>query len=176
MKEELLKRIEQISDRYQDENDFLFQLRNLIFNVDIQDNIIRETKTLENLYLENLDSIFSNESDDNLIKTGFENLDKIIGGFSLGEYIVIGSRPTMGKTQLLINLALHISKTLPVFFYSFDHANHLLMNRFIATLTNIAIDKIQQKNLSQEEENKISAVKKEISNYQIFLNDSPNNS
>ena len=176
MKEELLKRIEQISDKYQDENDFLFQLRNLIFNADIQDNIIRKTKTFENLYLENLDSINSNESDDNLIKTGFNNLDETIGGFSLGEYIVIGSRPTFGKTQLLINLALHISKTHSVFFYSFDHTDCILMNRFISTLTHIPIQKIHQKDLSEEELNKISLVKEEIENYKIFINDSPTNS
>src|SRR6056297_163955 len=129
MKEKLLKRIEYLSDKYENENDFLFQLKNLVFNLDIQDNVIRETKTFENLLLENLDSIQSNEPCDNLIKTGFDNIDEVLGGFSLGEYVVIGSRPSFGKTQLLINLALHISQIMPVLFYSLDLSGYILMNR-----------------------------------------------
>lgn len=176
MKEELLKRIEQLSDKYQDENDFLFQLRNLIFNIDIQDNIIRETKTFEKLYLENLESIQSNEPEDNLIKTGFNNMDEVLGGFSLGEYAVVGSRPSFGKTQLLINMALHISQSVPVFFYSLDHPDSILMNRFISTLTEIPIRNIHQKDLSEEELHKISLVKKEMEKYKLFINDSPSSS
>ncbi len=176
MKEKLLKRIEYLSDKYENENDFLFQLKNLVFNLDIQDNVIRETKTFENLLLENLDSIQSNEPCDNLIKTGFDNIDEVLGGFSLGEYVVIGSRPSFGKTQLLINLALHISQIMPVLFYSLNLSGYILMNRFISTLTKISIQKIHQKDLSEEELQMISTVKKELSKYKLFFNDSPNSS
>jgi replicative DNA helicase len=39
------------------------------------------------------------------IPTGFTRMDKRLGGFHGGDLIVIGARPAMGKTALLINLA-----------------------------------------------------------------------
>jgi replicative DNA helicase len=44
------------------------------------------------------------------IKTGFNALDNIIGGFLPGELSVIGARPGMGKTGLLLDIAINISK------------------------------------------------------------------
>jgi len=176
MKEKLLKQIEYLSDKYENEKDFFFHVRNLIYESDIQSSFTRETKSFENLFLESLNNIEGKTQTQHLINTGFEKVDELIGGLSLGEYVVIGSRPSMGKTQLLINLSLHISQNLPVFFYSYDHSDYLLMNRFISTLTNISIQKIHQKNLSNDELKEISLAKKDINKYKIFINDSPDSS
>ena len=43
------------------------------------------------------------------IKTGFTQIDNIIHGFLPGELSVIGARPAMGKTSLLLDIALNIS-------------------------------------------------------------------
>ncbi len=42
-------------------------------------------------------------------KTGFSELDEITGGFAPGELIIVASRPAMGRTSLLFNLAMHIA-------------------------------------------------------------------
>ncbi|RKY22968.1 MAG: hypothetical protein DRP83_09985, partial [Planctomycetota bacterium] len=42
-------------------------------------------------------------------KTGFSELDEITGGFAPGELIIVASRPSMGRTSLLFNLATHIA-------------------------------------------------------------------
>ena len=41
------------------------------------------------------------------MKTGFKNLDEIIE-MKKGELIVIASRPTMGKTTLVLNISNYI--------------------------------------------------------------------
>lgn len=43
------------------------------------------------------------------IKTGFQQLDDIIGSISPGELHVIAGRPAMGKTTLMLDIALHIA-------------------------------------------------------------------
>ena len=43
------------------------------------------------------------------IKTGYENLDEMIGGLRKGNVIIIGSRPSMGKTAFVLNLLERIS-------------------------------------------------------------------
>lgn len=41
------------------------------------------------------------------IPTGFGRMDKRLGGFHKGDLIIIGARPSMGKTALMVNLALN---------------------------------------------------------------------
>ena len=56
------------------------------------------------------------------ITTGIEELDKMTGGFQKGELIIIGARPSIGKTTLALNIASHISfqKRIPTAFFSLE--------------------------------------------------------
>ena len=172
MKEELTKRINYILDKYSDENDIMFHLRNLVYENEIKTGITRETKTISSLFSESMDALQNKKPFCKIFSTGFASLDNEIGGFYEGEYIVIGSRPSMGKTQFLINLAIQMSKQHKVLFYSFDLTNFLLSNRIISTLSGVPFDKILQQKLTEEEVTKIAIVEKEISCLKIYMNDS----
>lgn len=52
------------------------------------------------------DYIVSKSEGDNSfgIKSGFESLDVLTGGFANGDLIIIGARPAMGKTALACSL------------------------------------------------------------------------
>jgi len=82
----------------------------------------------------------------------------------------------MGKTQLLVNLALNISTTRPILYFTFDLSQFLLTNRFISSLSTISAHKILQQNLTQEEKNILMAVESKFNQYQLYINDSCNNS
>lgn len=41
------------------------------------------------------------------IDTGIRTLDALIGGFKPGQLVVVGARPSMGKTALLLSIARH---------------------------------------------------------------------
>jgi replicative DNA helicase len=49
------------------------------------------------------------EADPNAIQTGIASLDKFTGGFHRGEYIVLGARPSMGKTALATQIAYNVA-------------------------------------------------------------------
>ena len=66
------------------------------------------------------------------ITTGNKVVDSIIGGFRYGELIVIGARPSMGKTKYLLKSALEISKSVPVLFYSLESNEKRIMNKLIS--------------------------------------------
>lgn len=44
------------------------------------------------------------------ITTGFGRIDKRLGGWHKGDLVFIGARPSMGKTALMVNLALNAAK------------------------------------------------------------------
>ena len=56
-----------------------------------------------------LSAFIEKESSDFKISTGFKSLDKLMGGLHLGELIVVGARPSHGKTSFLLSLAYNIS-------------------------------------------------------------------
>ena len=177
MKQELITQIEKIiKDPTSSEKDIFFQLKNMLYETEFQSSNVRESKSISNLVAENLNLLRNGRSSENVIKSGFQDFDKLFGGFSLGEFVVIGGRPAMGKTQLLVNLALNISTTRPILYFTFDLSQFLLTNRFISSLSTISAHKILQQNLTQEEKNILMAVESKFNQYQLYINDSCNNS
>lgn len=54
--------------------------------------------------------IRNGEIDRNAIKTGIASIDRFTGGLHRGEYIILGGRPSMGKTALAVQLAYNIAE------------------------------------------------------------------
>lgn len=77
-----------------------------------------------------------------LIPTGFKNFDREFGGLSEGELVVIGGRPGMGKTMLMVSMALNISESSQVCFYNYDLSEQNLLGRFISALSDIPVQDI----------------------------------
>lgn len=70
---------------------------------------------------EGLDEVQAAKKKDNGLLTGFPDLDAIIGGFHLGELILIAGRPGMGKSSFALNLARHLAEVgTPIAFFSFE--------------------------------------------------------
>jgi replicative DNA helicase len=86
-----------------------------------------------------------------VIYSGFNDLDKLTGGFLTDEVVVVGGRPAMGKTLLMINFALNISKNIPVLFLTYGVPEQLLVTRFLASISDIESQKLAQKSLTQQQ-------------------------
>jgi replicative DNA helicase len=158
------------------EYDIVDNLRGLIYSFDINQLESKATKSVSELYSENIKSLESGNEYFSAIKTGFTDLDRSIGGFTQGELVVIGGRPAMGKTQLLVNLTLSISKSVPIMYFSFDLSESMLTSRFISCLSDIPVCNILQNRLSPEEKSKLISLGGEFSARKIFINDGNNSS
>lgn len=177
MKTDIINKIKDIiGNQNTDEREILFQLRGLLNEIELQNHIARESKSIACLVSENLTQFHEEAHQNSTIKTGFAEFDKLFGGFRLGEFVVIGGRPSMGKTQLLVNLSLNISTETPILYFTFDLSAFLLCNRFISSLLGISVNKILQYELTEEQKIKLATVGKMFSQHKIFVNDSCNNS
>lgn len=47
----------------------------------------------------------------NRVPTGLPSLDKMTSGFAPGDLVVLGGRPSMGKTAIAVSIALHVART-----------------------------------------------------------------
>lgn len=177
MKQDIINKIQDIiGNQNTDEREILFQLKGVLYETEMQNQIARESKSIADLVSENLTQLKEETHQGNAIKTGFAEFDKLFGGFGLGEFIVIGGRPSMGKTQLLVNLSLNISIETPILYFTFDLSEFLLTSRFISSFSGIAVNKILQNELTDEHKNKLASVGNKFSKHKILVNDSCNNS
>ena len=81
------------------------------------------------------------EPDLNAIPTDLKALDAATGGLRRGEYVVIGARPSMGKTALAVQLAMNVAEHGGgVAYFSLEMPESLLSPRF-TRLTGVAARK-----------------------------------
>ncbi|MDG2961747.1 replicative DNA helicase [Exercitatus varius] len=92
--------------------------------------------------------------------TGIQALDEITTGGQAGDFIVIGARPSMGKTAFSQNIAAHTLAKFsdkPVFYFSLEMPADQLLQRFTAMRARVSLQRIRQaKELFDDEWAKIS--------------------
>lgn len=76
------------------------------------------------------------------IRTGFSHLDRYTY-IERGDYVVIGARPSVGKTAITLQMMLHMSKSLRVAYFSLETNALKLFSRMASTITGIPLSKIK---------------------------------
>ena len=70
------------------------------------------------------------------VEFGYPNLDRVTGGMMGGDLIVLGARTSVGKSQVLQEVALHnVGRQMPVLFASAEMSLRQLLEREIASAT-----------------------------------------
>ncbi len=176
MKQNLINRIKEILKIENTSEDIMFQmLKNLLCEV-AKNNTGEGSKSILSLGSENLKEINSSRSGENLVKTRFSGFDKLFGGLTFGELVVIGGRPSMGKTALLCNLALNISIHIPLLYITLDLSESTLTKRLISSITNIEISKLMHPDLSDTEKEVLSNAASTLNRYKIYISDNVHDS
>jgi len=90
-------------------------------------------------------------------KTGYGPLDKLTNGFRKKEFIVIGARPSVGKTAFSLNLTLRLAKNdVVIAYFSLEMDKKSLQKRMLCILTGIDGQK------TSDPYNMLSAQEKEL--------------
>jgi replicative DNA helicase len=125
-----------------------------------------------NIFNQKLESILSKGYLGSQLNTGFGGIDLVFGGFHKSELVIFGGRPSMGKSQFLINLALHLIKTdKSVLFFSMQMSEMQVVLRIMAAITGIRLSNISTNKLSAEEIAEIAEQAKQIADFKLFVND-----
>ncbi len=108
----------------------------------------------------------------NVIRTGFKCLDDELIGFMPKEYIVLGARPSMGKTALALRFSLNAAKNnIPVGFISIEMSETALGMRLLAMESGVSLRQMRRGWISREELEKIKETQKKLSTLPIYVDD-----
>lgn len=105
------------------------------------------------------------------LKTGFEDIDRHIGGIRPGVLTVIASRPAIGKTTLALNIASHLALTLelPIFMVSLDLSANALTLRLLSDVGDIEAHKLRNEELDEKEAGRLRLAQQNLKQAPIFF-------
>lgn len=112
------------------------------------------------------------------LTTGFEKLDDMLGGWEPGEVVVVGARPSIGKTALLVSMMKLITRRSDhaVGMISLESPIVHLMERIVAFESGIPVTSLKKAKLKEEDWNKILDAMGAVKKDKIFLVEDPRNS
>lgn len=84
------------------------------------------------------------------IATGFTDLDECLSGLQPSDFILIGARPSMGKTAFVLNIAENVAvkQKIGTAIFSLEMSNIQLINRMLSLETNIEAQKFRKGDLT----------------------------
>ncbi|MCP5514242.1 MAG: replicative DNA helicase [Spirochaetales bacterium] len=113
------------------------------------------------------------ESDDVCtgIPSGFHDLDKLTNGFQRSEFIVLGARPSIGKTALALSMANNIAirHKIPTGFFSLEMSEQAIMQRLISSEARIRSDAIRSGFLSELQISQIHQAAGEVYEAPLYI-------
>ena len=109
------------------------------------------------------------------IKTHFAKLDSLTNGLQNGDMILIGARPSIGKTSfgmnIVENVALKSGKKCAVF--SAEMGRESITQRLICSVAEVSMTDATRGNLKAPEWKRLEIARKMISNADIYICDKP---
>ncbi|MDZ7820289.1 MAG: replicative DNA helicase [Aliarcobacter sp.] len=104
--------------------------------------------------------------------TGFDALDKRTTGFNEGDLIIIAARPAMGKTALVLNMALkNVERGRGVIFFSLEMPAEQLMLRMLAAKTSIPLQNLRKGDLDDQQWSNLSGAFDDLNTKKLFVDD-----
>mgnify|MGYP001202038308 FL=1 len=94
-------------------NDIIEETENKLFQIEVSGDSEKGFKSFESTLTESLTTIESAyQSSGGLagLSTGFNDLDKALGGLQKSDLIILAGRPAMGKTALATNIGFNVAK------------------------------------------------------------------
>jgi replicative DNA helicase len=109
-----------------------------------------------------------------LVRSGFMDLDAVIGGFKRGDLIVLAARTGVGKTALLLNFARNgaVGENATVAFFSLEMSGDQLAMRLLSAEADVTQARLRLGHHRDDEESKVMNAIGLLSGSALYIDDS----
>lgn len=123
-----------------------------------------------------IDARFKNKNAFSGIASGITKLDSMTSGFQKSEMIIVGARPSMGKTALAMSMMenIAINKKIPCGFFSLEMSADQIGQRLLSQVARIQGTKLKSGLLKFEDFKKLQDAAGECFNAPLYIVDTPN--
>jgi replicative DNA helicase len=109
------------------------------------------------------------------LETGFVELDRMTAGFQRNDLIIVGARPSVGKTAFALNVAQNVAKKTGenIAIFSLEMGAEQLVMRLLCAEGNIDAQRLRTGSLTEDDWGKLTMAMGSLSNTGIFIDDTP---
>ena len=129
-----------------------------------------------NRTIKTIDEHYKNKSSFTGIPTGFGQLDTMTSGFQNSELIILGARPSIGKTAMALSMMEHIAidQKIPCGFFSLEMSYEMIGQRLLSQTARIPGHKIKSGMLRQDDFVKLQNAAGRCFQAPLYIVDVPN--
>lgn len=108
------------------------------------------------------------------LETGFADLDNRTSGFQKSDFVVVASRPSMGKTSFALNIAQHaaIERGTPAAIFSLEMSKEQVVQRMLCSEARVNAQRLRTGFLSDADWPKLTAAAGRLHEAPIYIDDS----
>ncbi len=126
-------------------------------------------------YFERIGYLYTHQGEPVGVPTGFTKLDRLLGGMQRSDLLILAARPGMGKTSLVLSIALNAARRFGqrVAIFSLEMSNEQIVQRLVAAETGIDSQRLRTGQLTEEEWPRVEHAIRSLSRLAMFLDDTP---
>ncbi len=165
--------VQEAFETHEEAGDVLDQAERAVFEI-ASSHVSDEARSMEELLQHTIETIQQTEGQ--LITglaSGYQKLDELTSGFQSGDMVVLGARPSMGKTSLLLNIAEYMAVTdkKPVAFFSLEMSKEQVAQRLLASYARFDLRQMRRGMISAEDWTRIQLAAGDLSPAPLFIDD-----
>ena len=125
---------------------------------------------------ERIEKLHSGDGKFRGVPTGFTELDNLLSGLQKSDLVIIGARPSLGKTSLALDMLKHVAvkEGKPVGMFSLEMSREQVIDRLIASEANVPLWKLRTGKLSDDTDFELIQHSLDtLSRAPIFIDDTP---
>lgn len=122
-----------------------------------------------------LEAVYENKGRLVGLPTGFPDLDRMTAGLQRSELVVVAARPSMGKTQFMLNVAryLAVHENVPVVIFSLEMSREQLALRLLSAEAEVEGHRLRTGELDADMWQRLSLALGRLGSAPIYIDDSP---
>ncbi len=126
-------------------------------------------------YYDRIEALYLQQEDPHGVPTGFAGIDKLLGGLQKSDLVILAARPGMGKTSLILNIALNAARYghSRVAVFSLEMSKEQLVQRLVSSETGINTQQLRLGQISESEWDRFVHATGKLGELPIFLDDTP---
>ena len=164
-------------DQTEDVEDVMDHAEKKIFDV-MQRKNQKGYTSIKDILIESftkLEELYNQKQHVTGVPTGFIELDKKTAGLHGSELILIAARPAMGKSAFALNIGTYAATraNIPVAIFSLEMSKDQIGNRILCSEALVDSNNVRTGELNDEELSKLAETSGELSQAQIYVDDTP---
>ncbi|MHB0877098.1 MAG: replicative DNA helicase [Anaerolineae bacterium] len=160
-----------------DADDAVDKAEQILFSV-AERRLTRDVTPIQEVlreYYERIGYLYTHQGELVGVPTGFTKLDRLLGGMQKSDLVILAARPGVGKTSLLLSMALNAARRFRqrIAVFTLEMSKEQIAQRLVASETGIDSQRLRTGSLTEDEWPRFEHAISTLNGLTMFFDDTP---